>query len=151
MNANRMSDSTSLQLVCPSCATKNRLPERRIADGPVCGRCGAALMPAHPIALDDASFDAYVDGSGLPVLVDFWAAWCGPCKVMAPEFSAAAARLPRVRFAKVDTEAAPMASMRHRIRSIPTLLLFRDGHELARCSGAMTAADIVAWVGDRLG
>jgi len=145
-----MSEGPSLQLVCPSCATKNRLPERRVADGPVCGRCGAALLPLHPIALDDRSFDAYVEGSGLPVLVDFWADWCGPCKAMAPQFSAAAAQVPRVRFAKVDTEAAPQTSVRLRIRSIPTLLLFRDGRELARSSGAMAAGDIVAWLDGRL-
>ncbi|MBE7418693.1 MAG: thioredoxin TrxC [Ideonella sp.] len=145
-----MSEGPSLQLVCPSCATKNRLPERRVADGPVCGRCGAALLPLYPIALDDRSFDAYVEGSGLPVLVDFWADWCGPCKAMAPQFSAAAAQVPRVRFAKVDTEAAPQTSVRQRIRSIPTLLLFRDGRELARSSGAMAAGDIVAWLDGRL-
>jgi thioredoxin 2 len=103
-------------------------------------------MPRAPIALDDGSFDRYVEGTELPVVVDYWAEWCGPCKMMAPQFAAAAAQLPEVRFAKVDTEAAPTTSARHRIRSIPTMVLFSGGREAARRSGAMSAPDIVSWI-----
>src|SRR5688500_245001 len=99
-----------MHLVCPSCGTKNRVPDERLHDQPVCGRCGTALMPAEPLSLDDRSLPGYIAGSELPVLVDFWADWCGPCKTMAPHFAAAARQLPEVCFVKVDTDAAPAAS-----------------------------------------
>jgi thioredoxin 2 len=134
-----------MQLVCAACGTKNRVPDTRLHEAPLCGRCGAELMPAHPVALDDESFGRFVEGTELPVLVDYWAEWCGPCKVMAPQFAAAATQLPDVRFVKVDTEASPRAGVRQRIRSIPTMVLFHRGQEIARRSGAMSAADIVAW------
>lgn len=139
-----------MHLICPDCGAKNRVPDERLNESPACGKCGSALMPAHPVALDDESFGRYTEGSDLPVLVDFWAEWCGPCRMMAPQFEAAAGQVPEVRFAKVDTEAAPRTSMRHRIRSIPTMALFRNGTEVARTSGAMSASDIARWVRSQL-
>ena len=135
-----------MQLICPQCGTANRVPDERLHDEPVCGRCKHELMAAMPVALTDASFPGFVAGTGLPVLVDFWADWCGPCKMMAPEFERAAAQQPTVRFAKVDTEANPKTSVSHRIRSIPTLVLFRGGQEVARQSGAMSARDLQRWL-----
>ena len=135
-----------MNLVCPACGTTNRVPDDRLGDQPVCGRCGAEIMAAKPAALSDATFPAFVAHTELPVLVDFWAEWCGPCKMMAPHFANAATRLPDVRFAKLDTEAHPQASAANGIRSIPTLILFAQGTEVARVSGAMPAGELIAWV-----
>lgn len=138
--------SQALHLVCPSCGGVNRVPAERIADGGKCGRCGAGLAVPGPLSVDEAGFERFLGRDHRPILVDFWAAWCGPCKMMAPAFQQAAAELaPGVLSLKVDTERAQTLSGRLGIRSIPTLVLFRQGHELARQAGAMDARSIVAW------
>ena len=135
-----------MHIVCHQCGATNRVPEDRFGENPVCGQCKAALMPAKPVALDDASLPAYLARTEMPVVVDFWADWCGPCKMMAPQFSAAAVQLPQVRFVKVDSDAAPLASQQFGIRSIPTLILFSNGREVDRLSGVLPAKDLVAWI-----
>ncbi len=136
----------TLQLVCPHCAGLNRVPAARLGQGPKCGHCHQALFQGHPVALDEAGFRRQVQHSQLPLLVDFWAAWCGPCRAMAPEFEAAAKMLePQMRLAKLDTEAAPAVAQELRITGIPTLALFAGGREVGRQSGAMPARRIVEW------
>ncbi|HEX4882937.1 MAG TPA: thioredoxin TrxC [Casimicrobiaceae bacterium] len=139
--------SEPVHVVCPSCNTVNRVLPERAGQGAACGHCKAALFPGHPVELTGASFERHVASSGLPVVVDFWAPWCGPCRSMAPAYEQAAKQLaPKVRLAKLDTEAEPGIAGRFGIRSIPTLVAFRGGREVARVSGALPLAQLVQWI-----
>ena len=136
----------SLHVSCPHCATTNRVGRSRLADAPTCGNCKAPLFTGQPFALTTADFARHINGD-VPVVVDFWAAWCGPCRMMAPAYEQAAARVaPGVQLAKLDTEAEPEIASRYGIRSIPTLIAFRNGREIARQSGALPLPQLIQWI-----
>jgi len=134
-------------IACPHCTAVNRVPDDRLVDDPVCGRCGKPVLSGQPVELTDATFDAVVSKTELPVVVDFWAPWCGPCRMMAPQFEKAAAALKgSAMLVKVNSDNHPLSASRFSIRSIPTMVMLRRGAEVKRLSGAFQAAQIVDWV-----
>jgi thioredoxin 2 len=142
----------SVKLICGACGQANRVPLARLAAGPKCGVCGEALADGHVAELDASAHDKATRGDELPLLVDYWAPWCGPCRMMAPEFAKAAKTLaPEVRLAKLNTEDHPAVSARAGIRGIPALILYDQGREVARLAGARPAADIVVFVRQNTG
>jgi thioredoxin 2 len=145
------SHSDSVIIACPVDAALNRVPKDRLGQDPKCGTCHNRLFPGKAVEMTSANFERHTLKSELPVVIDFWAAWCGPCRTMSPNFEAAAKILePRVRMAKLDTEAAPEISGRYAIRSIPTMIMIHKGREIARTSGAMPTQAIVQWIGNTL-
>jgi thioredoxin 2 len=138
-----MEPAQTLHIACGHCLTANRVSKSRLADGPNCSKCGHGLIDGLPVELDDTNFEAFTSRTDMPVIVDFWAPWCGPCRGMAPQFEQAARQLKgRVLFAKVDSDASPQTSRQFGIRSIPTLVRLQGGREQARHSGALQASEI---------
>ena len=139
--------SDNLHVVCPHCAAVNRIPAVKLNQNPACGQCKEALFTGEPVELTASNFDRHIERSDLPVVIDFWAPWCGPCQQMAPNFHQAAIDLePYARLAKVNTEDEQQLAARFNIRSIPTLAIFRDGREIARQSGALDLSSLKRWI-----
>ena len=140
-----------MQLVCPHCLALNRVPDNRSAQQANCGKCHKPLFTGQALAVNQTSFDRMLNKDDSPLIVDFWAEWCGPCKMMAPTFQQAASQLePRARFLKIDTEAEQSLAARYQIRSIPTLMVFSSGKEKARVSGALDQSSLTAWINQNI-
>lgn len=137
-------------IVCPHCQAKNRVPEEKLEAGPACGQCHSALSPLAPIELNEQNFSHFISNSDLPILIDLWADWCGPCKMMAPHFAQVAKQNPRVIFAKINTEESPRLSAAFHVRSIPTLVLMNKTTEIARMSGALRSNELQQWLDQQL-
>ncbi len=143
--------SQSRHLVCPHCEAVNRIPDDKLADKPRCGRCKERLFTGNPVELSDQTFDKHLKRNDLPLVVDFWAPWCGPCKMMGPHFKSVTAQMePHLRFAKLNTEQAQRVAAQYNIRSIPTVAIFRNGREVARQAGAMDARMLAQWIQSQL-
>ena len=137
-------------IVCPACGAKNRVPEDKLNENPSCGQCHQAIVPLTPIELNEQNFSHFISNSDLPVFIDLWAEWCGPCKMMAPHFAQVAAQNPKVIFAKINTEESPRLSSAFNVRSIPTLVLMNKTHEIARISGALRSTELQQWLDQQL-
>jgi len=138
---------SAIHVVCPHCGGINRLPSERLGEKPSCGKCHKPVLDGVPLNLNSGNFDRFISKNDMPVVVDFWAAWCGPCKMMAPVFSQVASEMvTKVRFAKVDTEQAQDIAARYNIRSIPTMIMFKGGKEVDRVSGAMDQNGLRRWL-----
>lgn len=138
--------SNKKHVVCPHCMAVNRIPVERLGDNPKCGKCKKPLFTGHPVELNDQTFAKFISKNDIPVVVDFWAEWCGPCKMMAPAFAEASARLePNVILAKLNTEVAQQTAAQFGIRSIPSIIMFKNGKEVARQAGALNTQQIIQW------